>query len=175
MWFDEWADVARVLLVGAAAYLTLIVVLRISGKRTLAKLNAFDLVVTVAVGSTLATILLNSDVSFAEGAAAFALLAALQFLAATVSSRVKAGRSVLTARPTVLVSQGVLLDGALRRQRVSVDEIHQAIRSSGQGDISQIAAVVLETDGSLSVIDRDKVGDWSALEGLSDIPAPPQR
>ena len=175
MWFDEWADVARVLLVGAAAYLTLIVVLRISGKRTLAKLNAFDLVVTVAVGSTLATILLNSDVSFAEGAAAFALLAALQFLAATVSSRVKAGRSVLTARPTVLVSQGVLLDGALRRQRVSVDEIHQAIRSSGQGDISQIAAVVLETDGSLSVIGGDKVGDWSALEGLSDIPAPPQR
>ncbi|WP_370331692.1 DUF421 domain-containing protein [Mycolicibacterium hippocampi] len=175
MWFDEWADVARVLLVGAAAYFTLIVVLRISGKRTLAKLNAFDLVVTVAVGSTLATILLNSDVSFAEGAAAFALLAALQFLAATVSSRVKAGRSVLTARPTVLVSQGVLLDGALRRQRVSVDEIHQAIRSSGQGDISQIAAVVLETDGSLSVIGGDKVGDWSALEGLSDIPAPPQR
>lgn len=175
MWFDEWADVARVLLVGAAAYFTLIVVLRISGKRTLAKLNAFDLVVTVAVGSTLATILLNSDVSFAEGAAAFALLAALQFLAATGSSRVKAGRSVLTARPTVLVSQGVLLDGALRRQRVSVDEIHQAIRSSGQGDISQIAAVVLETDGSLSVIGGDKVGDWSALEGLSDIPAPPQR
>ncbi|GAB3226502.1 DUF421 domain-containing protein [Mycolicibacterium hippocampi] len=175
MWFDEWADVARVLLVGAAAYVTLIVVLRISGKRTLAKLNAFDLVVTVAVGSTLATILLNSDVSFAEGAAAFALLAALQFLAATVSSRVKAGRSVLTARPTVLVSQGVLLDGALRRQRVSVDEIHQAIRSSGQGDISQIAAVVLETDGSLSVIGGDKIGDWSALEGLSDIPAPPQR
>ena len=175
MWFDEWADVARVLLIGAAAYLTLIVVLRISGKRTLAKLNAFDLVVTVAVGSTLATILLNSDVSLAEGAAAFALLAALQFLAATVSSRVKAGRSVLTARPTVLVSQGVLLDGALRRQRVSVDEIHQAIRSSGQGDISQIAAVVLETDGSLSVIGGDKVGDWSALEGLSDIPAPPRR
>jgi len=175
MWFDEWADVASVLLIGAAAYLTLIVVLRISGKRTLAKLNAFDLVVTVAVGSTLATILLNSDVSLAEGAAAFALLAALQFLAATVSSRVKAGRSVLTARPTVLVSQGVLLDGALRRQRVSVDEIHQAIRSSGQGDISQIAAVVLETDGSLSVIGGDKVGDWSALEGLSDIPAPPRR
>ncbi|MGB2918830.1 MAG: YetF domain-containing protein [Mycobacterium sp.] len=175
MWFDEWADVVRVLLVGAAAYLTLIVVLRISGKRTLAKLNAFDLVVTVAVGSTLATILLNSDVSFTEGAAAFALLAALQFLAATVSSRVKAGRSVLTARPTLLVSQGVLLDGALRRQRVSVDEIHQAIRSSGQGDISQIAAVVLETDGSLSVIGVDKVGDWSALAELSDMPEPPQQ
>lgn len=171
MWFDAWIDVVRVLLVGSAAYVTLIAVLRISGKRTLAKLNAFDLVVTVAVGSTLATILLNTDVSFAEGATAFALLAALQFLAATVSSRLGAGRSVLTARPTLLVSQGRLLDDALRRQRVSADEIRQAIRSSGQGDVSQVAAVVLETDGTLSVIAGDKIGDWSALAGVPDIPA----
>ncbi|MCV7153355.1 DUF421 domain-containing protein [Mycolicibacterium pyrenivorans] len=171
MWFDAWIDIVRVLLVGSAAYVTLIAVLRISGKRTLAKLNAFDLVVTVAVGSTLATILLNTDVSFAEGATAFALLATLQFLAATVSSRLGAGRSVLTARPTLLVSQGRLLDDALRRQRVSADEIRQAIRSSGQGDVSQIAAVVLETDGTLSVIAGDKIGDWSALAGVPDIPA----
>lgn len=171
MWFDAWIDIVRVLLVGSAAYVTLIVVLRISGKRTLAKLNAFDLVVTVAVGSTLATILLNTDVSFAEGATAFALLATLQFLAATVSSRLQAGRSVLTARPTLLVSQGRLLDDALRRQRVSADEIRQAIRSTGQGDVGRIAAVVLETDGSLSVIASDEVGDWSALAGVPDIPA----
>jgi hypothetical protein len=51
------------------------VVLRVSGKRTLAKLNVFDFVVTVALGSTLATILLNSTVSWAEGAVALAVLA----------------------------------------------------------------------------------------------------
>jgi len=64
------------------------VVLRVSGKRTLAKLNAFDFVVTVALGSTLATILLNSTVSWAEGAVALAVLAGLQFLVAVVASRV---------------------------------------------------------------------------------------
>lgn len=170
MWFDAWTDIARVLLVGSAAYITLVAVLRISGKRTLAKLNAFDLVVTVAVGSTLATILLNADVSFVEGVTALALLAGLQFLAATISSRLKAGRSVLTSRPTLLVSQGRLLDDALRRQRVSADEIRQAIRSSGQGDVSKVAAVVLESDGSLSVIGSDKIGDWSALTGVADAP-----
>ncbi|MGB3351529.1 MAG: YetF domain-containing protein [Mycobacterium sp.] len=170
MWFDAWTDIARVLLVGSAAYITLVAVLRISGKRTLAKLNAFDLVVTVAVGSTLATILLNADVSFVEGVTALALLAGLQFLAATISSRLKAGRSVLTSRPTLLVSQGRLLDDELRRQRVSADEIRQAIRSSGQGDVSKVAAVVLESDGSLSVIGSDKIGDWSALTGVADAP-----
>lgn len=171
MWFDVFSDVARVVLVGSAAYVSLIVILRISGKRTLAKLNAFDLVVTVAVGSTLATILLNSAVSFAEGVTALALLAVLQFLAATVSSRFTVGRAVVTARPTLLVSQGRYLDDALRGQRVSVDQIRQAIRSTGQGDVGQVAAVVLESDGSLSVIAGDNVGDWSALAGLGNGPA----
>lgn len=70
MWFDSWGDLLRVLLVGAAAYARVVLVLRISGKRTVAKLNAFDLVVTVALGSTLATILLGADVSWSEGALA---------------------------------------------------------------------------------------------------------
>ncbi|UXA20158.1 DUF421 domain-containing protein [Mycobacterium sp. SMC-4] len=170
MWFDQWNEIVRTLLVGCAAYVALILVLRVSGKRTLAKLNAFDLVVTVAVGSTLATILLNTDVSFAEGAVAFALLATLQFLAATISTRFQAGRSVLTARPTLLLSEGRVLEEALSRQRVSIDEIRQAVRSSGHGDLNEIAAVVLESDGSLSVIAGNKVGDWSALAGLRNLP-----
>ncbi len=168
MWFDAWSDIWRTLLVGTAAYMTLVVVLRISGKRTLAKLSAFDLVVTVAVGSTLATVLLNADVSFIEGAAAFALLAALQFAVAIVSSRTRLGRAIVTSQPTLLVCHGRFLDEALRRQRVSPSDVCQAIRSSGCGDVRRIAAVVLESDGSLSVITEDKMGDRSALANLMD-------
>ncbi|MEW5813286.1 MAG: YetF domain-containing protein [Actinomycetota bacterium] len=163
MWFDNWADVLRVVAVGAAAYVTLVVVLRVSGKRTLAKLNAFDLVVTVALGSTLATILLNADVSYLEGASAFALLAALQFAAALISSRCRYGRLVLTSRPTQLLAQGRFDEAALRGARVSEAEVRQAVRASGYGDLSEIAAVVLETDGSLSVISLGQQGDRSAM------------
>ncbi len=162
MWFDSWSDIARVLLVGAAAYIFLVVTLRVSGKRTLAKLNAFDLVVTVAVGSTLATILLTADVSFAEGAAALGLLAVLQYIAAKLSRRPK-GRAVVTASPSVLLTNGEINHDALRRERVSVDDVRQAVRSSGHGDLGAVGAVVLESDGSLSVIGADKIGDGSAL------------
>lgn len=168
MWFDAWSDIGRTLLVGTAAYVTLVMVLRLSGKRTLAKLNAFDLVVTVAVGSTLATILLSADVSFAEGAAAFALLAALQCAAAVIAARTRLGRAIVTSQSTVLLSDGGFLDDAMRRQRVSRDDVCQAIRSSGHGDVHDIAAVVLESDGSLSVITKAKIGDRSALSELSD-------
>lgn len=63
---------------GVLAYVALVVLLRVSGKRTLSKMNAFDLVVTVALGSTLATVLMAKDVALAEGVFAFALLIGLQ-------------------------------------------------------------------------------------------------
>ena len=168
MWFDSWGDIARVLLVGSAAYATLIVVLRLSGKRTLSQLNAFDFVVTVAIGSTLATILLSSDVSWSEGLAALALLVGLQLVVALVSSRWPRARSVVSAQPVVLVRDGVLRRDAIARNRLTETEVEQAVRSSGSGDLASIAAVVLETNGTLSVIPREKYGDGSAMGSMRD-------
>jgi uncharacterized membrane protein YcaP (DUF421 family) len=166
MWFDSWSDLGRVLLVGSAAYLTVVLVLRLSGKRTLAKLNAFDLVVTVALGSTLATILLSTDVSWTEGALALALLALLQFVVAWLAVRIPPLRNLVTARPTLLFRDGSAIPEALREQRITLDEIRQAVRASGSGDLSSVGAVVLESDGSLSIISQGKVGNGSSLEGV---------
>ncbi|MDQ4009977.1 MAG: DUF421 domain-containing protein [Actinomycetota bacterium] len=166
MWFDSWFDIGRLLAVGAAAYLTLVVTLRLSGKRTLAKLNAFDFVVTIAIGSTLATILLDTTVSWSEGAAALVLLAALQFVVAWSTVRLPSAKSLLTARPTLLLREGIPRYDALRQQRVALDELRQAVRGVGAGDLHAVAAVVLETDGTLSVITTSQLGDGSALEGV---------
>jgi uncharacterized membrane protein YcaP (DUF421 family) len=167
VWFDSWSQLLRVVAVGSAAYVTVVLVLRVSGKRTLAKLNAFDLVVTVALGSTLATILLSKDVSWAEGAAAMALLALLQLMVSWTTVRMPRGRSAVTSRPTLVLRDGAFLHEALRRQRLTTDEVRQAIRGTGTGDIADVAAVVLETDGTLSVVPMAKAGSWSAL---ADVP-----
>ncbi|MQA35608.1 DUF421 domain-containing protein [Modestobacter roseus] len=167
MWFDSWSDLGRILAVGASAYVTLVVVLRLSGKRTLAKLNAFDLVITVALGSTLATIVLSSDVAWADGAVALGLLAGLQFVVAWLTSRRPRLRDAVTAHPTLLLHRGELLADALRQQRMSEAEVRQAVRASGQGDLSTVAAVVLETDGTVSVVPDSALGSGSAL---ADVP-----
>ncbi len=65
--FDSWSAMGRTVVVGVLAYLALVLLLRVSGKRTLSKMNAFDLVVTVALGSTLATVLLSTSVALARG------------------------------------------------------------------------------------------------------------
>jgi uncharacterized membrane protein YcaP (DUF421 family) len=172
MWFDAWTDIGRIVAVGAAAYLTLVLVLRFSGKRTLSKLNAFDFVVTVALGSTLATIVLNSAVSWAEGAVALAMLTVLQLLVASTTSRLPFTRKVLTAEPTYLVRDGVLDEAAMRNERIAAAEVRQALRSSGAGSLQEVAAVILETDGTLSVITRSRAGDSWALEDVRDSTRP---
>jgi uncharacterized membrane protein YcaP (DUF421 family) len=152
MFFDTWSSLGRVVLVGALAYVALVVLLRVSGKRTLTKLNAFDLVVTVALGSTLATVLLNNSVALTEGVVAFALLVGLQWLVAYLSVRSPRFGALVKSEPTLLLHRGRFLDGALREQRVTRGEVISALRSSGVARVEDAAAVVLETDGSLSVL-----------------------
>ena len=152
IFFDTWTSLGRVLLVGALAYAGLVLMLRVSGKRTLSKMNAFDLVVTVALGSTLATVLLNRSVPLAEGLAAFALLIGLQFVITWLSVRSDRVQDLVKAEPTVLVSKGKPIPGAMKRQRVTMEEVHAALRQSGHADLDNGITVVLETDGSLSVL-----------------------
>ena len=152
MLFDSWQGLLRVLIVGVLAYVALVLLLRVSGKRTLSKLNAFDLVVTVALGSTLASVLLSKGVSLAEGVLGFVVLIALQYALTWTSVRSKWVSRLIKSEPTLLVHRGQLLDGALRRQRVMPEEIREAVRSQGVARLDDVEAVVLETDGSFSVL-----------------------
>lgn len=163
MIFDSWSGIIRVLALGACAYVALVAMLRISGKRTLAKMNAFDLVVTVALGSTLATVLLSKDVALLEGVAGFLVLIALQYAVATLSVRFGVVEAIAKSEPTALLIDGAVDEAALRRERVTREEVLSAVRSSGIGDLSAVAAVVLETDGTFSVVGQDRAGNRSAL------------
>lgn len=122
--------------------------------------------VTVALGSTLATILLSTDVSWSEGAVALVLLVALQFVVAWTTTRWPATRSALTSAPTLLVLHGEILEEVLGEHRVSPGELRQAVQASGSGDLSQVGAVVLESDGTLSVVPASSLGDASALRDV---------
>ena len=163
MFFDSWFGLLRVMVVGVLAYGALIAILRVSGKRTLSKMNAFDLVVTVSLGSTLATVLLSKDVALLEGLLAFVLLAALQFIVAWGSLRWKAVQSAAKSSPRRLLSNGVIDESALADERVTVAEVLAAVRGSGHGSIADIGCVVLETDGSISVVAKQHVGRGDAL------------
>ena len=157
--FNSWADILRTIVVGALAYAGLIAMLRISGKRTLAKLNAFDLVVTVALGSTLATVVLSKSTSLAEGLSAFALLIALQYLVTWTSVRSPTVARLVLSEASLLMRDGEILHHARRRARVTEEDLMAVIRNSSTPDPRDVAAVILESDGSFSVIASARTGD----------------
>jgi uncharacterized membrane protein YcaP (DUF421 family) len=165
--FNSWADIGRTVLVGVLAYLALVVLLRVSGKRTLSKMNAFDLVVTVALGSTLATILLSKDVALAEGIAAFLTLIGLQFVVAWLSVRSAAVSQLVKSEPTLLLYRGRMLHAALRRMRVTESEVSAAVRQQGIAALEAVEAVVLETDGRLTVTRASAGQGHSALADVA--------
>lgn len=167
--FGAWTNIARTLVVGLLAYLALVVALRLSGKRTLSKWNGFDFIVTVALGSSLATTLVSKSVTLAQGATGFVLLVGLQYLVTWMSVRLHWLQRLTKARPTLLVYRGDLQRGAMRRQRVPESEVLAAARAAGFADLSQIGAMVLETDGNFSVIARLE-GGHSTLADVEGIP-----
>lgn len=164
--FLNWSELGRTILIGVSAYLILIFLLRISGKRTLTKLNAFDLVVTVALGSTLASTIMSKSTALAEGATAFLVLVLLQLVITWLSVRVKAFSNLIKAEPRLLFFDGQFQNQALLDERVTEAEVRSAARSSGAASMNEIRAIVLETDGSLSVMKSGGDTDNSALEGV---------
>jgi uncharacterized membrane protein YcaP (DUF421 family) len=83
-------------------------------------------------------------------------------------------RQVVTGEPLMLLYRGEFLRAALRQARVTDAEVRAALRSAGFGSVAQVRAVVLETDGSFSVVGPDSGQDESSLAGVS-VPDPRER
>ncbi|MFC2949097.1 DUF421 domain-containing protein [Virgibacillus sediminis] len=168
MFFNGWDAIGRTLLVGLLAYIGLVLFLRVSGKRTLSKMNAFDLVVTVALGSTLATILLNQKVSLAQGLTAFFVLIGMQYLIAALSTRSDFVSRLIKSKPQLLYYNGQYLHHSMKKARVLEVEVLQACRSDGIGSMDEVEAVVLETDGKISVVKQNPQQDQSTLTNVQE-------
>ena len=157
MWFTGWEPLTRTFLMGVCAYAALVLLVRAAGKRTLSKMNAFDLIVTVALGSTLASMLTSQNLTIAQGVLALALLIGLQFAITWLSVRSPRVRKITRSEPTLIAYGGRPLDDALRRERMTHGELEAAVRDAGVGALDDVAAVVLETDGTVSVVTHEAI------------------
>jgi uncharacterized membrane protein YcaP (DUF421 family) len=165
--FNTWSDIVRVLVLGIAGYIALIFFLRVSGKRTLSKLNAFDFVITVALGSTFGSFILSKDISLSEGLTGLAVLIWLQHMISWLTVRSDFIKGVVRGEPTLVYYNGEYLKDAMKRSRVVESEIEQSVRNEGHANLEDVGAVILETDGSFSIIGQsEKEGKELKITGL---------
>jgi len=165
IFFSSWENVLRIVIFAFCGYISLVLLLRTTGQRTLSKLNAFDLIITVTIGSTFATLLLG-NIALIDGIMAFALLVGLQFMVTWLTVRSGRIKKAVKNEPRLLYYKGEYLSKNMRRTRIIAEEIEQAIRSTGRSGTSDVEAVVLETNGNLSVISK---GNQENSDVLADI------
>lgn len=152
----NWMEIGRISLLGLMAYVLLIILLRIAGKRSLAQLNAFDLVITVSIGSVLATIMLDSKVSIFDGFAALLVLLALQWIFALSSKKIEAFNDIVTDDPSLLYYKGTYCQKTMEKERIRKDEIIKSARLEGILSMESVHAVILEPNGELSILSKRK-------------------
>ncbi|WP_054954699.1 DUF421 domain-containing protein [Paenibacillus dakarensis] len=166
MFFDNWYPIIRIIIVGTLSYFSLILLLRSSSNRALSQMNAFDFTVSVAIGSILSTVIMDTNVTLAEGLAAFVLLLTLQFIVSWLSMRYSAVEKILKSEPHLLFYQGNFINKAMKKARVHKDDIYQAARKEGIDSLDSVAAVVLEANGKLSIVQSDKKGSIETLNNV---------
>lgn len=168
MWPRDWSDLSLILLSTVAVYATLVLLLRVSGKRSLSKWNAFDFIVTVALGSVLATGVLSKSVSALSAMVGLAALVALQFVVTWLSVRVRLFRNLVKGEPLLLVLHGEYRRDAMRGARVPEEEILASLRNHGIAHLRDVAALVLETNGTFSLLRElgDGPFEGAALRGV---------
>ncbi|AKB81273.1 hypothetical protein MSBR3_0695 [Methanosarcina barkeri 3] len=154
--FNSWSDLGRVLVLGVLGYISLVLLLRVSGNRTLSKLNAFDFIVTVALGSTFGSFILNKEISLVEGVTGFIVLIGMQHVVSWLTIRSTTIKRIVKSEPSLLYYNQEYLVDSMKRSRIVKSEIEQSVRNQGYATLENVEAVVLETDGSLSIISKSE-------------------
>lgn len=163
--FKNWESLWHVAACTVIAFFVLFLFIRISGKRTLAKLTAFDFVVTITLGSTLSSMIL-AKVTLAEGAVALAIIISLQYLFAWSAMKSKALEKVINSSPTMVFYRGEFLKGAMKKEVLTHEEIYAEIRKYRMLDVDQVEAVVMELNGELTVIKKSEGATHTSLKDL---------
>lgn len=154
--FDLSAAPWEFALRGAMVYFALMILVRLSGKRTVGEFTPFDMVVVLLLAESTQGALTGGDQSVPGALIVCATLVALNFAIGFVSARSKTVDKLVEGEPVVLMRNGKELPGALRRNNVPPSDLEEALRHAGIAERAQVAFAVLETDGEISVVKRRK-------------------
>lgn len=168
IWFDNWESLVRTIILTITGYGAMVLILRVSGKRTLSKMNAFDFIVTVALGSTLANIALNEDIPLADGVAAVFLFVFLQYLLTWLSVRIKFFKTLITSKPSLIFYKGSYLHEAMKEERITVEEVQCAGRNKGYSTLDEIDMIILEATGEFTILETNRPGKTTTLENVQE-------
>jgi len=144
--------IGKVLLTVLAIFSIVILVTRISGLRTFAKISSFDFASTIAVGSIIATIILNPGQSILKGGIALGGILLFQSVFTFMVRKIPAFEKLVTNKPMLIMQHGKILEDNLHSTNLSEEDLIAKLREANVIDFDEVLAVVLESTGDVSVL-----------------------
>lgn len=138
-------------------YLLVLIGVRLSGKREVGQMTPFDLTLLLLLSNSVQNAMTGPDTSLMGGAIAACTLLILNYLIAGLSGTNRRFRRFVQGQPSLLVHDGKVIEPHMARERVSMDELHRALREHGISCVEQTALAVLEVDGSISCLKYDEI------------------
>lgn len=145
-----WEYLARACIV----YFVLLVMIRVSGKRTMGQFTSFDMLLIVLLGNAVQNALLGSDNSVTGGLILATTLMTLNWSVGYVAARSARAERVLEGEPVVLARDGHVLRKVLQRELVSRADFEKAMRENDCAQVDDIAVAMLETNGHITILKK---------------------
>lgn len=165
LFFDSQQTLLRMVISAVVVYISIVLLHKVSGKRSTSQLNNFDWVVTVMIGSIGASTIILNNVPIIEGMASITTLLTLQYLVTKYASLSPEFAKNILSEPRVVFYQGQFLPEAMREERLTRQEIECAMRSEGIHDYEDVAAVIFESDAKLTVVPKRDESDRFDAQG----------
>lgn len=137
-------------------YISLIVVMRLMGKRQLGELEISDLVTTFLISEIASLPITDSEIPLSHAIIPIIALLSLEVSISMLLSKFPKIKFVFSARPSTVIKNGIVCKKALEDARLSFDELFSQLRQQGYDDISQIKYAILEQNGNITVIQRSR-------------------
>ncbi|MGB3456213.1 MAG: YetF domain-containing protein [Litorimonas sp.] len=153
-WLVDLPLVPRILIATSVTYFFVILLMRISGKRTVARMNSFDWILNVAMGSLAASAILTPK-DLPASLLGMAAMVGLQWVLTRLTFRYPGFSRWIKEEPALVVSNGIMDKTAMSRSRINEDEIMGEVRVAGLKDICQVGAMTFEPNGHVTVIQSD--------------------
>lgn len=161
--------IAKVVVTVLAIFAIVILITKISGLRTFAKISSFDFASTIAVGSIIATIILNPEQSILKGGVALATILGFQSLFTYLVRKSSAFENAFTNKPMLIMRNGIILKENLHNTNLSEEDLIAKLREANVLNFEDVKAAILETTGDVSVLhtnDSDKKLMDNLLKGV---------
>lgn len=159
LFFDSQQTLVRMVVSAIVVYICIVLFHKVSGKRSTSQLNNFDWVVTVMIGSIGASTIILNNVPIVEGMASIVTLLSLQYMVTKYSALSPEFANLILSEPRIVFYQGQFLPEAMRKERLTKQEIECAMRSEGIHNFEDVAAVIFETDAKLTVVPKREEED----------------